>query len=277
MLDFRQLSPEEFELLCEDLLRNNGFLIESRPARGPDKGKDILATRYETDLLGNVDEHRYLVECKHFSKSGKSVQEADIGNFQARLSVHRASHYLLITTTIPSENVKDQLRSFSQDPRVPYKAGFWAKHDIIRLLQQDPLTLERYFPKTIPQTGLSFQVASELMVWMEAAGYSLKILPSSPAEGGIALEFSSPSRQIIAALCVGGEANVSSLESARSLGERISADESWLLAFSRVTPSAQEQAKSLKSVKVLTISDYLHTLLGDYRGVFQATSIKLEF
>jgi hypothetical protein len=60
MLDFSHLSPEEFELLCEDVLRGLGFTIDSRPARGPDKGKDIIATRYITDIIGNVEEERYL-------------------------------------------------------------------------------------------------------------------------------------------------------------------------------------------------------------------------
>src|ERR1051325_1955369 len=129
MLDFSHLSPEEFELLCEDILRSLSFTIESRPARGPDKGKDIIATRYVTDLIGNVEEERYLVECKHFSKSGKSVQESDIGNFQAKISLHHANRYLLITTTIPSETVKDHLSAISRDPTNSYKAGFWARHD----------------------------------------------------------------------------------------------------------------------------------------------------
>ena len=131
MLDFTTISPEDFELLCEDLLNDLGFSIESRPARGPDQGKDILATKYTTNLLGNVEEERYWVECKHFAKSGKSVQESDIGNFQARLSVHRANRYLLITTTIPSETVKNQIQAFSRDPVIPFKAGFWAKHDLV--------------------------------------------------------------------------------------------------------------------------------------------------
>lgn len=265
MLEFGQLSPEEFELLCEDLLRSSDFLIESRPARGPDKGKDILATKYETDLLGNVEEQRYLVECKHFTKSGRSVKEVDIGNFQARLSVHRANRYLLITTTIPSETVKDQLSALSRDPAVPFKAGFWAKHDIIRLLQDHPRIIERYFPKIVQQHGPSFQVASELMPWMEVAGYSLKVLPSDPGDDGVALELNSPTGQIVAAFCASGEANLSSLEKTKQLGERIGAHESWLLAFSRVTPSAQARAESLKNVKVLTVASYLQSHLNNYR------------
>ena len=43
-IDFTQIDPEEFELLCEDLLRALGFSIEAQVARGPDLGKDITAT-----------------------------------------------------------------------------------------------------------------------------------------------------------------------------------------------------------------------------------------
>src|SRR4051794_22482774 len=109
MLDFTKLNPEEFEFLCEDLLRAQGFTIESRPGRGPDRGKDIIAVKHTTDLLGNLDEEKFLVECKHFAKSGKSVQEADIGNFLAKLSVHQANRFLVMTSTVPSQTVRDQL------------------------------------------------------------------------------------------------------------------------------------------------------------------------
>jgi hypothetical protein len=206
-----------------------------------------------------------LVECNHFSKSAKSVQENDIGNFQARLSVHRANRYLLITTTIPSENVKDQLSALSRDPAVPFKAGFWAKHDLIRLLQENPRIVERYFGTVIQHHSPSFQVASELIPWMEAVGYSLKILPGDQEDESVGLELKSATGQIVAAFCVGGEANVSSLEKTRQLADRLGANESWLIAFSRVTPSAQAQADSLKNTRVLTVDSYLQSLLGNYR------------
>ena len=183
MIDFNKISPEDFELLSEDLLRSLGFTIESRPARGPDKGKDILATRYVTDIIGNVEEERYLVECKHLSKSNKSVLESDIGNFQAKLSLHKANRYLLITTTIPSETVKDHLGAISRDPTNPYKAGFWARHDLARLLQENSLVRNRYFLQLEPPKGAASIVATEITCWMQAKGYVVAPLKTDSMEG----------------------------------------------------------------------------------------------
>jgi hypothetical protein len=36
---------EEFELLCEDLLRAKGLDVPSRPSRGPDGGADMIVGR----------------------------------------------------------------------------------------------------------------------------------------------------------------------------------------------------------------------------------------
>ncbi len=44
-IDFTEIqSGEEFELFCEDLLQEMGFSIKAKVARGPDLGKDIIAT-----------------------------------------------------------------------------------------------------------------------------------------------------------------------------------------------------------------------------------------
>ena len=51
-IDFTQIDPEEFELLCEDLLQAMGFSIEAQVARGPDLGKDIIAIQTMADRAG---------------------------------------------------------------------------------------------------------------------------------------------------------------------------------------------------------------------------------
>lgn len=62
-IDFTRIeSGEEFELLCEDLLQAMGFAIEAKVARGPDLGKDIIATQTVSDRAGFSETHRYLIE-----------------------------------------------------------------------------------------------------------------------------------------------------------------------------------------------------------------------
>lgn len=266
MLDFTHLSPEEFELLCEDILRSLGFTIESRPARGPDKGKDIIATRYVTDLIGNVEEERYLVECKHFSKSGKSVQGSDIGNFQAKISLHHANRYLLITTTIPSETVKDHLSAISRDPTNSYKAGFWARHDLSRMLEEYPLICDRYFPKTETAESPPLLVATEFACWMKATGFSPSHTLKGIQSGSIATVFTSEEKKSVLTFCVGGEGNIATLNQAMELGRSISANETWLVAFSRIAPSARQRASEVQGVKAITVPDYIRSIVTNYQA-----------
>lgn len=48
--DFEELeSGEEFESLCEDLLRLRGFNLDKRASCGPDQGADIIASKSLTD------------------------------------------------------------------------------------------------------------------------------------------------------------------------------------------------------------------------------------
>ena len=109
-IDFTQIqSGEDFELLCEDLLQAMGFTVEAKVARGPDLGKDIVAVRTTTDPAGFSETHRYLVECKHYAGSGKSVREPDLGSPIARMGAHNCDRYILATTTVPSEKVRVQL------------------------------------------------------------------------------------------------------------------------------------------------------------------------
>ena len=118
-IDFTQIEPEAFELLCEDLLQAMGFSIEAKVARGPDLGRDIIAAQTVTDRAGFSETHRYLVECKHYAKSEKSVQEADIGSPIARMGTHHCDRYILVTSTVPSEKMRAQRPSVFQWFRRP--------------------------------------------------------------------------------------------------------------------------------------------------------------
>jgi hypothetical protein len=143
-VDFRTISPEDFEFLCEALLRAKKFTIESRPARGPDGGKDILAVRDVTDDMGIVHRERWLVECKHLGESNRSVVEGDVGSIELRMKRHNANRYLLVASTIVSETVKEQLKALSEDQSSPRMATFWAKNDLLKWLRDFPDVRDRF-------------------------------------------------------------------------------------------------------------------------------------
>lgn len=165
-VDFTRIDPEEFELLCEDLLQAMGFIIEAKVARGPDLGKDIIAAHTMTDPAGFVETRRYLIECKHYAASGKSVQERDIGSPIARMGTHQCDRYILITSTVPSEKVRAQLSGLPNAVS-HFAAITWSKGDLTRLLDEHPDVCKRYFPsKAVPAAAGLAEIVKDLLTAM---------------------------------------------------------------------------------------------------------------
>lgn len=145
-IKFEAISPEEFEFLIEEILVAKSFTIISRPARGPDQGSDLIAERHVTDDMGVANREIWLVECKHNATSGKSVKEADIGNFELKMKQHNANRYLLATTTAVSVTVKNQIQALSNDNSSNRKAIFWQNKDLCRLAEEYKSIFRRYQP-----------------------------------------------------------------------------------------------------------------------------------
>lgn len=145
LINFSKITPEDFEFLIEDILIKKGFNIDSRPSRGSDRGKDILASRRRIDDMGLEHFEEYLVECKNNARSNKSVSESDIGNFQSKLTLHKRNRYLLATSTLLTENLKDQLIASSKDSSYPFMTVFWTKTDLISFLYEFPDLAKKYF------------------------------------------------------------------------------------------------------------------------------------
>ncbi len=68
-IDFSQLTGEEFEFFCRDLLESLGVQILEGPARGPDGKKDIIIQYKIKDVIGREKQYKLLVQCKNNAKS----------------------------------------------------------------------------------------------------------------------------------------------------------------------------------------------------------------
>ncbi len=145
-IDFSQIgSGDDFELLCRDVLKSKGVTILSNPAVGPDQGKDILIEVESEDELGTKEKHKYVVQCKHFAKSGKSVQEKDLGDIRSVCDKHDAQGYFLIASTMPSINVATNFEGINK--KGVYKCIFWDKKELesqIEKLSDSVTIISRY-------------------------------------------------------------------------------------------------------------------------------------
>lgn len=157
-IDFSLLNDgEQFEDLCEDLFKEMGYTDPppERSGRGPDAGRDFIITEHrKSDLLDSSRHFRWLVECKNFAKSNKSVQPGDVDCITDKIIRHGADGYLLVTTTVPSINLEKTIKAINLDKRLGFEASCWAKTKLIDELLKHRKIYEKYFGSPVTDTAV---------------------------------------------------------------------------------------------------------------------------
>lgn len=119
LVDFKELSNdgEQWELFARDFLAEQGFYIEVPPDRGPDGGKDIVITEQLKGALGKY-EFKWIVSCKHFANSGRSVTEKDEINIRERLESFQADGFIGFYSTVASSGLNSRLTQLRQQGKI---------------------------------------------------------------------------------------------------------------------------------------------------------------
>ena len=112
LLDFKEISQantgsgnqDSFELFARDFLKILGYEILQHPDRGAD-GKKNLIVRESRPGLSGVSHIKWLVSCKHYAHSGKSVSDTDEPNILDRVSVHECDGFIGFYSTLPSTSL----------------------------------------------------------------------------------------------------------------------------------------------------------------------------
>jgi hypothetical protein len=148
-LDFKEITDgESFELFCTSLFRLLQFEIISPPGRGIDAGVDLIVRTPIDPNLGfsNI----FLVQCKHFAKSGRAVGLEDLHGLSPLdlLTRHSAHGYLLITSTVPSQSLQNHFKTLGE--KTGKQLIIWGK-DILEervALARDANIVQQYFPNS---------------------------------------------------------------------------------------------------------------------------------
>jgi hypothetical protein len=148
MIDFKEIPDdgEVWELFARDFLAETGFQIETSPDRGADAGKDFLVTER---LVGKINSYpfRWLVSCKHFATSKKSVSEHDEPNIRERLESFRADGFLGFYSTLPSAGFNTRLLALRNEAKIRDYRIFDSREIENRLISIGYSKLMmRYFP-----------------------------------------------------------------------------------------------------------------------------------
>ena len=150
-IDFRTLHGlpgEGLEALARHLAEMLNLTVTSS-GRGADEGRDLFFDETRKGPLG-VETVRWLVQCKDNSQSGKSVSEIDVGGILDKVQQHRATGFLLVTTTIPSTGLKKKLDGLDVGNGGSIRTAVWDSADLRKLLNLPEASTIRttYFPCT---------------------------------------------------------------------------------------------------------------------------------
>ncbi|MCP2137857.1 hypothetical protein J2S28_004981 [Rhizobium sp. SLBN-94] len=174
ILDFRELSTSKSNSPAgedlEGLIRELGKLLGLNPewsGRGADQGRDLFFTESRKGAVGSRN-LRWLVSCKDFAQSGRSVSETDVGSVSDKIAQHKADGFLLATTTTVSTGLKSLLDGLNEQGVAETKV--WDRHELEHLLLRDAnIGLVKRF---LPASYMAYQRLSSLPQALE----SLKVL-----------------------------------------------------------------------------------------------------
>lgn len=135
---------DTFELFARDFLEMIGYEILQHPDRGADGKKDIIVQETRTGLSG-ITKIKWLVSCKHYTHSGKSVSDMDEPNITDRVSVHKCDGFLGVYSTLPATSLGTNLNSLKDKMHIQS----FDNRQIEKILLESPKGLalaSRYFP-----------------------------------------------------------------------------------------------------------------------------------
>jgi translation initiation factor 2B subunit (eIF-2B alpha/beta/delta family) len=107
-------SQDTFELFARDFFDALGFEIEEGPSRGPDGGKDLVVLETLSGTLHPI-KRRWVVSCKHYARSRKSVGDSDEIDIVGRVRKFKADGFIAFYSTIPSAELMRTLRSHEDE------------------------------------------------------------------------------------------------------------------------------------------------------------------
>lgn len=105
---------DTFELFSRDCLEDFGFEILQQPDRGADGKKDIIVGETRTGVAGK-SYIKWLVSCKHFAHSKKSVTQDDEPDIVDRLKSHDCNGFIGFYSTLPSTSLNTKLEGLKDN------------------------------------------------------------------------------------------------------------------------------------------------------------------
>ena len=134
---------DTFELFTRDFLQLLGYRIIESPDRGADGKRDLIVDEILSGINSEVT-LRWLVSCKHFASSGRSVSDSDEINISDRLKQHGCDGFMGVYSTLSATSLAGVLKGQNH-------SCVFDRERIESILLSNPEGLKiaaRYFPES---------------------------------------------------------------------------------------------------------------------------------
>ncbi len=158
---FADLSGEEFEELCFDLLHRLGFHSLEWRQGGADQGRDIEAALTVTNPLTGEYTENWFIECKN---KARGVSVADLTEKIAWTDAERPAHFLIATSTYLTNNARHWLKQIGATK--PYRIHSVEGKKLKRITLSFADIAKRYFIdryRRLLQDGIRRWAVSEVL------------------------------------------------------------------------------------------------------------------
>ena len=104
------IGQDEWALFAREFFSALHIDVEEGPDRGSDSGRDLLVVKTK-GLLGS-GQHRWLVSCKHFAHTNRSVSIKDEQDILGRVSRFKTDGFMGFYSTVPSSELNRTLKAY---------------------------------------------------------------------------------------------------------------------------------------------------------------------
>lgn len=166
IIDFKELSASNVKgEELQNLSRKLGQKLKLEPSwsgRGPDGGKDLIFVEEVRGIL-TAKRVKWLVSCKDYAVSNKSVQESDVGSVLEKVKQHKADGFLLVTTTTVSSGLKSMLDSLDKRNGGDIEVSIWDAAELTTTILKEEMKeiFQQFFPESYKKLVGSFDDALE--------------------------------------------------------------------------------------------------------------------
>ncbi len=166
MIDFKELpsSGIAFELLIREIFIKLNYDVQWSGV-GPDRGKDLIVVEENKSAIGTT-KNKWLVQCKHYAHSGKSIGLEDIGDFVSACRDHDVTHYLIVCSTQLSSALMERIDNISKKQKISIQ--YWDATKIERLLNQPDFydIFQMFFPTSSNDTEIKIYATQQPNEWI---------------------------------------------------------------------------------------------------------------